>query len=82
MPEEQEIQFPKTIKEFDLDEIREEAKKQALSHHRWVQKGVWLVCKSCKFKHAFYIGINKVLTGFDNEGKPIIKDKKEVLKKV
>jgi hypothetical protein len=82
-PKEQEkkLEFWETIKEFDLDEIRAEAKKQALSKHRWVQKGIWLECKSCKFRHGFYIGINKIMVGVDEVGNPILKDKKEVFKK-
>jgi len=79
--QENKLEIWETIKEFDLDEIRAEAKKQALLKHRWVQKGIWLVCKSCKFRHGFYVGINKVLVGVDEEGNPILKNKKEVFKK-
>jgi len=78
--QENKLEIWETIKEFDLDEIRAEAKKQALLKHRWVQKGIWLECKSCKFRHGFYVGINKVLVGVDEEGNPILKDKKEVFK--
>jgi hypothetical protein len=78
--QEEKLENWETIKEFDLDEIRAEAKKQALLKHRWVQKGIWLECKSCKFRHGFYVGINKVLVGVDEEGNPILKDKKEVFK--
>ena len=78
--QENKLEIWETLKEFDLDEIRAEVKKQALLKHRWVQKGIWLECKSCKFRHGFYVGINKILVGVDEEGNPILKDKKEVFK--
>jgi len=40
-----------------------------------------LSVKACKFRHGFYVGINKVLVGVDEEGNPILKNKKEVFKK-
>lgn len=41
--------------------------------HRWVQKGPYLVCKSCPLEHATYIGMDKQLIGFDEEGLPLFK---------
>lgn len=40
--------------------------------HQWRQQGPWLVCKSCVLDHAFYIGMDKQLTGFDENNKPIL----------
>lgn len=41
--------------------------------HDWRQQGPYLVCKSCEIQHAVYIGMDKILTGLDSEGKPILK---------
>jgi hypothetical protein len=41
--------------------------------HDWRQQGPFMVCKSCEIEHAATIGMDKILVGFDKEGKPIIK---------
>jgi hypothetical protein len=47
-------------------------------HHSYRQQGPYLVCKSCEVQHAIWIGIDKVLVGFDEKDQPILK-KKEVM---
>lgn len=47
-------------------------------NHEWRQQGQFLVCKSCELEHAVNIGPDKLLVGFDQENKPIIKKRKEV----
>lgn len=41
--------------------------------HEWRQQGYYLICKSCEIEHAVHIGPNKLLVGFDNNQKPILK---------
>jgi hypothetical protein len=41
--------------------------------HEWRQQGPYLVCKSCELSHATYIGMDKILVGLDEKGKPILK---------
>jgi len=66
------------LKEKDYEELREEARRKAKDAiHRWVQKGVWLVCKSCENRHGFYIGVKKMMTGVDKKGNPILKEVKK-----
>lgn len=38
--------------------------------HRWIQQGPYLVCKSCILKHSLYIGMEKRLVGFNEDGTP------------
>lgn len=40
--------------------------------HDWKQQGYYLVCKSCEITHAVYIGPDKMLTGLDDKGKPML----------
>jgi hypothetical protein len=42
-------------------------------YHDWRQQGPYLVCKGCEIQHGVYIGVNKVLTGFNKKGQPILK---------
>lgn len=41
--------------------------------HDWRQQGPYLVCKGCEITHATFIGMNRVLVGLDDKGKPILK---------
>lgn len=40
--------------------------------HEWRQQGYYLVCKSCDLEHAVWIGNNKILTGINDKGEPIL----------
>ena len=42
-------------------------------HHEWRQQGPYLVCKSCEVTHAVFIGMDKVLSGLNEQGQPILK---------
>lgn len=44
-------------------------------YHEWRQQGPFLVCKSCDIEHASYIGMQKLLTGLSEDGKPILVDR-------
>ena len=46
--------------------------------HTWRQQGYYLVCKSCEIEHAVYVGHDKLLVGISNEGKPILKSRREL----
>lgn len=45
------------------------------ANHPFRQQGPYLICRGCKITHAVWIGIEKVLVGFDKRGQPIIKKK-------
>ena len=47
-------------------------------NHEWRQQGPYLVCKSCEVEHAVWIGVEKMLTGLDEKGQPILKNRKEL----
>jgi len=47
-------------------------------YHDWRQEGPFLVCKSCPITHSVSIGMDKILVGFDEENKPIIKKRQIV----
>lgn len=41
--------------------------------HQWKQEGPYVICRSCEIEHAIWIGIDKVMVGIDEDGKPILK---------
>lgn len=43
--------------------------------HAWRQEGCYVVCRSCDCSHAIFIGMDKIMTGIDEEGKPIFKSR-------
>ena len=47
-------------------------------HHSYRQQGPYLVCKSCEISHAVWVGIDKILVGFDKEDKPILRKRVSV----
>jgi hypothetical protein len=47
-------------------------------HHSYCQQGPYLGCKSCEVQHAAWVGIDKILCGFDEKDQPIIKTRKEL----
>jgi len=49
--------------------------------HDWRQQGIYLVCKSCEIQHAVFIGPDKMLTGFNDKGQPILVSRREYFKK-
>lgn len=50
-----------------LEDIREKAREQARKvHHDWVQRGSWLVCRSCDFEHATHVKVGKIYVGQEN----------------
>lgn len=47
--------------------------------HEWRQQGYYLVCKSCELVHAVYIGSKKIIVGIDEQGRPILKDRRSIV---
>jgi hypothetical protein len=70
--------MPKKQKTEDKNEL---AFKKFLigGRHTYRQEGPYLVCKTCELHHAVHIGIDKIMVGEDKKGKPIIKNKSDVL---
>lgn len=60
----------------ELNEVRDfnnpAFKFEPNEQHDWRQQGPYLVCKSCELHHGTYIGIDKILTGLDDKGRPIL----------
>jgi len=46
--------------------------------HVWKQQGPYVVCQACPLHHAVFIGIEKVMIGVDEDGKPILRDKESI----
>ncbi len=40
--------------------------------HEWSQRGPYLICKSCDLEHASWIGMQLIMTGLTEDGKPIL----------
>ena len=49
--------------------------------HIWRQEGPYLVCRECGLHHAVFIGIEMLMVGEDEDGKPILKSREEVFGK-
>lgn len=60
-PIEETLDFTKPDFEFRPNEL-----------HEWRQQGPYLLCKSCDLEHATYIGMEKLLTGINEKGQPIL----------
>lgn len=64
------------LPKFDFDKayqnLQEETKKASSLQHTWRQQGPELICTSCPHPHSQWVGMDKKLTGFDSEGKPIL----------
>jgi hypothetical protein len=59
----------------ELDFNRPDYKFVPNEQHEWRQQGPYIVCKSCEIQHAVFIGMGKLLTGLDSNGKPILKSR-------
>lgn len=40
--------------------------------HEWRQQGPYIICFSCELQHALFIGVDRMMTGYDKEGQPKI----------
>ena len=61
----------------DFDVVAQNLNEQSarLTGHQWRQRGPHLVCISCPHEHTHYIGMEKLLAGFDEKGAPILKSR-------
>jgi hypothetical protein len=48
------------------------------ANHGWRQQGPYLICKDCIVEHGAWIGTDKLLIGFDEQGSPQFKTRKEL----
>lgn len=56
----------------EIDEIRQKSIENIKKKkHEWRQKGPFIECQSCEYKHGYFIGINRVLIGINEDGSPI-----------
>jgi len=42
------------------------------TQHNWRQKGPYLVCTSCKSRHAIYLGLDKILKTTKSNGEIVL----------
>ena len=73
-------------KQLPNQENEVEAESQLLNNivyfpqgkHIWRQQGPYCVCQNCVLHHAIFIGMDKVMVGEDEEGKPVLRDKDSI----
>lgn len=46
--------------------------------HIWRQEGPYLVCRECPLHHAVFIGIENLMVGEDENGRPILRSRSEL----
>lgn len=46
--------------------------------HVYRQQGPYLVCRGCELHHAIYVGMENVMVGEGDEGKPILRKRGEL----
>ena len=47
-------------------------------YHDYVQRGYYLICKSCDLEHAMWIGPEKIMVGKDDKGQPILRKRRDL----
>lgn len=66
-------------KEDDLGEVlRKDYEFIPNAQCQYKQRGIYLVCTSCELQHAVYIGIDRIMVGVDETGRPILKARSKV----
>jgi hypothetical protein len=61
------------VSEIVLEELRSHAKEKARqARHEWKQRGGWILCLSCEYRHAMRVNGHDRLMGIDEAGMPII----------
>ena len=63
----------KETQHIDTDKPEFKFNPDVIKGHRWKQQGPYLVCKSCDLSHSMWIGMGKLLMGFEEDGKPKLK---------
>lgn len=72
---------PEEIPESEVIDLNRPEFTFVPGRHIYRQEGPYIVCRACELHHATYIGIDKVMVGETEEGKPILKSKREVFGK-
>lgn len=49
-----------------------------MGRHVWRQQGCYVVCRECELHHAVFIGMDQLMVGEDQDGKPILKSRQDV----
>ena len=62
----------------DLDFSKPDFVYKPEANHGWRQQGPYLICKDCIVEHGAWIGTDKLLIGFDEQGSPQLKTRKEL----
>ena len=55
--------------------LHELSKPTVTDKHKWIQRGTHICCDSCQTPHGFYVNVEDMLTGINEDGSPIITKK-------
>lgn len=72
MREETQNQTNEVKDESEVETLEEVFSFRPSGMCRYRQRGPYLVCVSCEVQHAVYIGMDRMMIGEDEEGKPIL----------
>ncbi len=73
---EEEIKDDSIIEDLDFNNPSFVYKPEA--NHGWKQRGPYLICTECIVEHGAWIGTDKLLVGFDEQGSPQLKTRQEL----
>jgi hypothetical protein len=74
----EEKQVPKPAQDEAGEVLQKDFEFLPTGQHEYRQRGPYLVCLSCEVQHAVYIGMEKIMVGEDEQGRPILKTRKEL----
>lgn len=52
---------------------KEETQLFPPGRHIWRQQGPYIVCRGCELHHGIYVGMDNIMVGEDENGKPILR---------
>lgn len=52
--------------------IHQLGKPTVSNRHQWNQRGTVIMCSSCDSTHAFYVNVDEIMVGIDENGMPRI----------
>lgn len=50
----------------------------AKTTHNWKQRGYYLHCTSCDLQHGVFVGADRILTGINDAGEPILQARSQL----
>jgi len=71
MPEAANKTSEEVPEKIDLGDLESQI-AAGMKGHNWRQKGPYLVCESCKVKHAVFLGLTKYLKQVKSDGELVI----------